>query len=1455
VTFFAGTFVRHPLALAAAKAVLLHLKEAGPALQRDLNERTARTAERLRDAIAEFGAPYEVTQFSSLIQVGSPADQKLAGLFFYLLRDRGIHIYENRAFVMTTSHTDEDLDRLVKAFRESLAEMHRAKFVIPRTDTKAAVVALAPAPAQAASFPLTEAQKEIWLAAQMGRDATVAYNESLKLEFRGAFDTDLFRTAVRMVVQRHPILLAKISEDGQTQHVDPSREPDVRLIDIPNGCEEDLEVAIEREVCEGFDLRNGPLLRVRIARLSSTHHVVIWTAHHIVCDGWSNGVLIGEVAKIYTALRRKADPELDIPIPFIEYAAAERMDETGAREAVDYWRERFAQLPPPLELPSDRPRPLVRNARAATTSRRIDPALHALLKRAAAQQRTTIVVLLLAGLKTLLYRLTNQTDVVIGLGAAGQAKTGNGCLVGHCVNLLPVRSRIDTGATFQEALLVVKKSVLDAYEHHQSTIGSILQVVKVPRSTARPPLVEVIFNVDRDPGAAAFEGLEFTCERNPKRALHYDLFFNFVDGPRGLYAECDYNTDLFDAATIERWLGHLETLLAGAAANPAERLEALPILTEVERQELLVGWNDTNIDFPPGRTLHECFEEQVTRTPAACAAVFEERRISYSELNGRANQVAHHLRALGVGPDVPVGLFLKRSLDMLAAILGILKAGGAYVPIDPAYPKERLRYILEDSQVPIVVTQESLASELPAFDGRILRIDTDAAQFQMNPRQNPDWLSRPGNLAYVLFTSGSTGRPKGVAIEHHSAVTFVYWAREVFTNQELAGVLFSTSVCFDLSVFEMFVTLSAGGKVIVAPNALHLPNLPAKQEVTLINTVPSAIAELVASNGIPASVKTVNLAGEALADSLVEQIYGGTKVSRVYNLYGPTEATTYSTYTAVPRGRAVTVGRPIANTQAYILDPHQSPAPIGVLGELYLGGEGLARGYYGRPDLTAERFLELPSIGRVYRTGDLCRWLPDRNIHYVGRIDHQVKLRGFRIELGEVETVLSRHERVSRCVAMVRADTPGNQMLAAYVQPNDESAVTAADLRAYMEKHLPDYMIPAAFVFVDKFPLTPNGKIDRKALPAIDNRRVDVAGEDASPQDPMEQMLARLWAKLLKVGRVGVNDNFFELGGHSLLAVRMINEIENLYGKRLPLATLLRAPTVARMAEVLRSENWAPSWQSLVPIRPGGSRPPLFLMHSHGGNVLEYYPLAERLHPDQPVYALQARGLDGRIVRGSSIEEMAAAYLQEIKSLQPQGPYFLGGFCFGGLLALEAAQQLAAQGEEVGLVAMIQTINPPAAVFGPDVNIVQRWWYRASKRVSLEFENLIYRGPGYIKERWRRVRNIGRAKLSVAPSGSTIAILAELEREHDRVYENYRPRPYFGNVLLFRVAKQLRGLVADRLLGWKEVLGGNVELVEAPGHQQSLLVDPNVACVAEKLDAALEGTQREERRGTEVAVG
>ncbi len=1327
--------------------------------------------------------------------------------------------------------------------------------------------------------PLSFSQEQLWFLNRLAPGSPV-YNVVDAIRFEGAYNAGAMKRTLDELVRRHEVLRTTFSYgDGQPlQTVLPSVAIAFKEIDLTTYSGEEREREWKRVIREEgrkpFDLSEVPLFRAAIIHLSGLEHKLLITIHHIIADEWSMEVMHDEITQLYQAFSLgRSSPLSELPIQYADFAVWQRdwLKGDAYQRQESYWKKELAGAATVLELPPDKPRPALQTFNGAIESFKLPKDLSEQLKALSREQQATLFMLLEAGFATLLHRYTGQEDILVGTPISGRTRSETEHLIGYFLNTVVLRSQFSDRMNFHTLLQQTRERAVGAYAHPDLPFDRLVADLAPERDPSRTPVFQVMFVLHNPDGVSEVSQASGNRDLSTGTAK-FDLTLVLSETADGLEGMFEYNTDLFAPATIRRMCGHYQRLLQAITDDPEQSISKLTMLTSPERNQLLVDWNQTAADYPcMDRPLHELFAEHAAQTPDQVALVFQEKRLTYGELNRRANQLAHHLQTMGIGPETLVGLYMERSLEMIVGLLGILKAGGAYVPMDPAYPKERIGYILEDSKAPIVITQKSVVNELPNFTGKPVCLDSDWAQIATQPEVNPVSGVKSENLAYVLFTSGSTGRPKGVALEHRCVASFVQWGKQVFSARELEGVLFSTSICFDLSVFEMFVTLSAGGKVIIAPDVLHLPGLPAKNEITLINTVPSAISELLRVNGVPDSVKTINLAGEPLSDSLAAEIYGATKVERVYNLYGPTETTTYSTYTLVPRGRPVTVGKPIANTQVYIVDSNRKPVPIGVPGEMFIAGAGVARGYYGRPDLTSERFVPDPFSGkqgaRMYRTGDVCNWLPDGEIRYVGRADHQVKLRGFRIELGEIESAMEKHPAVRKAFAMVREDKPGLKRLVAYYETKKGSTPAEPnELRDDLKKTVPEYMVPTNFVALERLPLTPNGKIDRKALSVPDAQAAEAAADSVAPRDAIEQMLCQIWAKVLNVKRVGLNDNFFDLGGHSLLAVRIVADVEKLFGTRLPLATLLQAPTVAQLAEILRKDHWTPPWSSLVPIRPGGSRPPLFLMHSHGGNVIEYYPLANQLDPDQPVYALQTRGLDGKIVKGLSMEQMAASYVEEIRSFQPEGPYYLGGFCLGGSLALIAAQQLIEAGEEVALVVMIQTTHPDAIRFKPEVTGMQRLRYTASKRFDLEMENLSQRGGSYIVERCRHLWNRAGARAVMLldrvserenPDSSRLPmnyILEVLGIEHERALHRYVPRPYAGDVLLFRATRQLVGQKVDEVLGWKGVLTGHVDVCEIPGHQQNMMSPPNVVQLGRELTIRLKAVQERREAKSPVAV-
>jgi amino acid adenylation domain-containing protein len=913
--------------------------------------------------------------------------------------------------------------------------------------------------------------------------------------------------------------------------------------------------------------------------------------------------------------------------------------------------------------------------------------------------------------------------------------------------------------------------------------------------------------------------------------------------------------------------------------------EKMPQSTVEEQGNVLDKKNRTAGNLSRETCLHELFEAQVESAPNTEALVVGAARLTYRELNFRANRVAHHLRSLGVGPETLVGIFLQRSADMVIAMLGVLKAGGAYVPLDPAYPMDRLAFMLEDAKVRTVLTQSSLVAALQGFElaagqspPQIVCIDTDQRIF-LASTENPAPSAQARNLSYVLYTSGSTGRPKGVALEHHNAVAYVHWAGQVYSAHELDGVLAGISISFDLSILDLFVPLSFGGKVILAPNTLALPGLAAAAEVRLITTVPSVARELLRIGGIPASVETINLGGEPLSIQLVQQLYALPHIKRVYDLYGPTETTTNSTFALRTPGGPATIGRPIANTQVYILDEHFRLVPVGTTGELFIGGEGVARGYLHRPEVTAEKFINLPFENRhkvrFYRTGDLCRYRPDGNLEFIGRRDQQVKIRGHRIELGEIESVLLTHPAVSEAIVIAPEESSGERRrLIAYVVPRSmpwqKQAETPAaveqriipQLRSYLKNHLPDYMLPGTFVFLDRFELTPSGKINRAILPAPVQTKV-AAGDYLAPRTPTEKLLCAIWSGLLGLKQIGVNDDFFQLGGDSLQGVAMFVEIERKTGLKLPVETMLQAPSVGQLAtfmnEMRRSSHPAlgSPW---VKIQPHGSRPRLFLVHGVGGGMLwGYANLARHFGPDQPIYAFKACDQD-QLEAFDTIEKMAAHYVQELRRLQPDGPYALGGYCFGGNVAFEMARLLDQQGQQVNLLALINSSPPDSSYDRMDwtplyllkfLHNLGLWvngflqWNLVKKRRFMHWK---IRGVKKKATKWLRPTPSHANGLDVEELVDLSAVPSDqrqLWESHVRALGKHKTKSYPGKVVLLRTRGHPLNCSYDRQCGWSEFALGGVAVRVMPGLHESLLEEPYVRVLASELKVHLDAIQPE----------
>ena len=1035
------------------------------------------------------------------------------------------------------------------------------------------------------------AQERQWFLWQLDPDSS-AYHIPMALRLRGLLDSRALQSSFDALIARHESLRTHFVESarGLTQVIAAQArllisQQDLSLLVEAGNTDDLIKQVIDTQVRQPFDLRQGPLLRATLVRLAEDEHVLVLVQHHIVSDGWSMQVMVEELIQLYGAHSQGQQAELPaLAVQYADYAAWQRQwMEAGERERqLDYWLQQLEGGAQVLDLPLDHPRPLQQSHKGARHGISLDGALPGALKQLAQREGVTLFMLLLASFQVLLHRYSGQADIRVGVPTANRNRVETERLIGFFVNTQVLKAEVDGQLKFSDFLRQVKACALEAQAHQDLPFEQLVEALNPERSLSYSPLFQVMFNhqaaARQDAATLEVPGLQVQMLSGEDSTTQFDLSLDTFESGDRLWASLTYATDLFEASTIERLAQSWVQLLQGIVQQPGQRLGDLPLLGAAEQHQLLHEWTPATGEFPSDGCVQQLVEAQVQKSPDAEALLFAGQRLSYRELNARANRLAHKLIELGVGPEVRVGVALQRTPEMVVALLAVLKAGGAYVPLDPDYPQDRLAHMLRDSQAQILLTESALLSLLPSVESlQTLQLDAQPGWLDGYSTDDPAPRGTSDNLAYVIYTSGSTGLPKGVAIAHRNVLALIDWSNRVYSAEDLQGVLASTSICFDLSVWELFVTLSSGGSIVLARNALELPELVDRDRVRLINTVPSAIAALQRSGQIPPSVRIINLAGEPLKQALVDSLYQQPGLVHVYDLYGPSEDTTYSTYTRREAGGQANIGRAISHTQSYILSPDLQPVPVGSAGELYLAGAGVTRGYLARPGLTAEKFVPNPFSsdgGRVYRTGDLTRYRADGVIEYIGRIDHQVKIRGFRIELGEIEARLVQQAAVREAFVLAH-DSENGQQLVAYIVPSEATPTVEAQaalrdsLKTALKAHVPDYMVPAYLLFLEALPLTPNGKLDRKALPKVDAQQMQQVY--VAPQSELEQQVAAIWADVLKLDRVGMTDNFFELGGHSLLVAQVVTRVKQQFGVDMPIKSLFGAESLAAFIEKVQA--------------------------------------------------------------------------------------------------------------------------------------------------------------------------------------------------------------------------------------------------------------------------------------------
>ncbi|MCX6366320.1 MAG: amino acid adenylation domain-containing protein [Armatimonadetes bacterium] len=1445
MTFFAGTFVRNPIAMAAANAVLDRLN-ADPNIAERISARGEQFGAKLEAILKKWGVPFPLERFRSMFYLNTHG-ATVGGLLHFHLRLRNVHIWENRPSFLSTEHTDADLDFILDAFEQSCAAMAEAGFLTP------------PAPV---TLPTTPQQREVWLAAHESETASLSYNESIGVHLDGDLDTEKLNQSLQRIVERHDALRASFSEDGTTQTIAPSLTLDVPITETD---EAGLAQLQKDEASHPFDQAHGPLLRARLVRLTSPlppagyplgggdneelpclppvgrgqggdRHVLLLTAHHIICDGWSWAVVLDELAK------GMAGKPLPAPYSFIEFAQKPRNDFD-----LTWWK---AQLTTgdltPLALPTDHARPAVFTYRGDRIHRILPESLVAPLRKFSGKQGATLFATLFTAYETLLHRLTGQSELVIGVPSAGQTTVETDApLVGHAVNLLPIRVAGD--GVFTELLSGRKRQILDAFDHRDCTFGTLVSALNLPRDPSRNPLISTTFNLERTGGGdLGFVGLSSHMSKAPRVAYQFELGFNLVDDGKTIEVEASYNTDLFLAETITRWLAHFETLLEGILAQPESEIATLPLLMPTESAQLTT-WGDggkVGRSFAPLATL---FTEQVTKTPDAVAVTDGTQSLTYAELKLSVDTLAAQLRELGVQHGQGVAIELPRSLQTITSVLGVLSAEAFYIPIDPTYPDERREWLRNHSGA-VAVIEPSSTALLP------------------NAQRAPGGgksEAKGGGLAALLYTSGSTGTPKGVQVTQKAIARLVKGADWLeFGNQTF---LFHSAFAFDATLLEIFGPLLNGGTLVVAPEGpltlSELGETVRKNNVTTLWLTAGLFHALVDS-GLSdfTGVRQLLAGGDVLSTPHVSRAIQALPQTRLFNGYGPTENTTFTCVHAITeadtQGVSIPIGKPITGTTVRILDANRQPCPIGIVGELCTGGDGLALGYHNDSERTTETFVEVRGE-RLYRTGDLARWQPNGCIEFLGRADAQVKIRGNRVELGELEAALCRLPGVHEAAALAPTDTHGSRTLVAYVV----AEVEPNTLKQALQLALPPYLVPSTIVSVDALPLNANGKVDKAKLTLIN----PLPSEVRAPQEEGRRSrgdgqggvgsvgkLEALFAEALGLESVAPDDDFFALGGDSLKAIRLFARIETEFGKRLPLSALFATPTpngiAARIAPLptsvravgeegtARNEPGEMARGTLVPINPKGSRTPLFLIHHVQGIVVLYQDLAKHLGDDQPVFAIEAAGMDGETEPHESMCAMAQDYAALIRQQYPDGSYRLAGFSSGGIVALEVARVLRGNGHVVEFVSMFDSYAPEYHRQNPEFTNPETTKQRLAAHFNM-FRKLDTKSQGeYLKRRLQKVQDRLKPMVNAEPEQAFWETLGRVRQAQETAIHAHFPEVYNAPVTLFRAQEHSEPW--DAHLFWGEVLP-QVEICDIPGDHHLLIQEPFVKTLAEELTQRL----------------
>ena len=1310
--------------------------------------------------------------------------------------------------------------------------------------------------------PATEPQIEIWTSCLIGgAAANCAYNECVSLRLEGAFNREAMTGAMHALVNRHQSLRMTFSADGKNICINKKLESEVDWHDLSGQTNENQQQVIDAYnktlVTTPFDLISGPLFKTALFKLSNEVHLLTFVAHHIICDGWSIGIMMQDLSKIYSAKVQNQPINLPVAPLFTQYALEQQAETESLqyKENEQYWVGQFKGSEHLLNIPTDFPRPARRTYNSHRLDLVLDGPLTTEVKKLGKSTGSSFVTTLLAAFEVFLKQLSGQDEIILGLPAAGQSATDNYGLVGHCVNLLALRSFPDSNLSFKDYLKKRKSQVLDAYDHQRYAFGSLLKKLNIARDPSRVPLAPVMFNIDMGlDDNVAFYGLKHSLISNPREFENFDIFLNVAGQYEAPVLEWSYNTQLFKASTIKNMTEGFEFLLRELVKNPDVLIGNIDTLNSSEISRQLADWNNTQFPYPLHLPFHSLFSQRVTEFSAKTAITFGEQKISYKALYENANQLAAILLEKNIQKGDKIAFTLDRCVEMVTVMLAIMKAGAVYVPLDPLFPLNRINYMLEDSNAAILITSKKYQGQYQS-DAQELLIEDLWPTLGNYPVAEPDVEVTGADLVYILYTSGSTGMPKGVQIAHHNLVNFlISMQREpgITPGDKLLAV---TTISFDIAGLELFLPLITGAEIVLADAASakdgrELLNIIKKEQVTIMQATPYTWRIMFEAGWDKNTPIKVICGGEALPIDLANRILG--VASSLWNVYGPTETTIWSTVKKLSANdKTISIGRPINNTSVYILDKFLKPLAPGVPGEIYIGGDGVAKGYLNRPELTDEKFINDPfaeaSGTKMYSTGDLGKFMPDGEIECLGRIDSQVKIRGYRIETGEIEFQLAKEPYVKEAVVIARKDQSGIDKLVAFVVVKDEATIDQGQTQNWknsLKKSVPDYMVPDSFVVIPEMPLTPNGKIDKKALAKQNIELTEKKDEYIAPRTENEKLVSAIWIENLGIPKISVLDNFFELGGHSLIAVKVMNRIEKETGKLLPLATLFENSTIEKLAAVLDDGATAVNWNSLVPIKPSGTKMPLYMVHGAGLNVLLFNTLAMNMEADQPVYGLQAKGLDGVEEPLRSIEAIAAHYISAIMEQNPTGPYALAGYSFGGIIAYEMAKQFEAMGKQVKMLAMFDTYAYRSPHYDPPLtNFLKRARFFKDKVLyAFKFEH----GMKGIVDRARSVRRkmirqywkvrYGEEQNQVGFFGYS----NKIDEANMFAEKRYLLKPYPIAIDVFRA--EIRTFYMDdfEFLGWKPYALNGVNIHRIPGEHNTIFKAPNDKIFAGVLQKCLD---------------